>query len=129
MMREFSLLDGSRFPVIRMERHKLTVGGIEAMIADFESLLASGQVFVLAMAGERHAEPSHDDQKRWILWLKENRERMAALCRGVVSVADPASDLTVQQKQAAGMQGMLGIPVKLASTAEEAEQVAAELLN
>jgi hypothetical protein len=99
------------------------------MISDFEILLSAGHMFVLSMASGRNTGQSHDDQKRWVLWLKENRDRMAASCRGVVSVVDAASDLALQQKQAAGIEAMIGIPVKLATNAEEADRIAAELLR
>ena len=123
------VLDGTKFPIVSVERSRLVASGIEAMISDFEALLRTERPFVLLMAGDRDAEPSHDDQKRWVLWLKENRDRMAAVCRGVVSGKDTSSDLALQEKQAAGMQTMLGIPVRLANDAEEADRLAADLLR
>ncbi|MEZ2127709.1 MULTISPECIES: hypothetical protein [unclassified Sinorhizobium] len=125
---ESAVLDASRFPIILAERSKVVASGIEAMIADFEALLSDGQAFVLSLTGERDAELSHEDQKRWMLWLKENRDRMAASCRGVVSVLDKASDEVLQQKQAAGMQAMLGIPVRLAGSVEEADAIISALI-
>lgn len=126
---EFTVLDGDRFPIVMVRRSKVVSGGIEAMIADFEVLLDCHRPFVLSMAGDRDEEPSHEDQKRWMLWLKENRERLASSCRGVVSLADKASDMALQQKQAAGMQAMLGIPVKIVENADEAEIFAAERMR
>lgn len=126
---DFSVLDASRFPIVTVTRSKVASGGIEAMIADFEALLADERAFALSMAGDRNAEPSHEDQKRWVLWLKENRDRMAASCRGVVSVINKTADVALQQKQAAGMEAMLGIPVRLADSAAEADAIASELLN
>lgn len=126
---EFTVLDGSRFPIISVARSKVAASGIEAMIADFEALLSAGQAFVLSLTGERDAEPSHEDQKRWMLWLKENRDRMAISCRGVVSVLDTASDVVLQEKQAAGMQAMLGIPVRLADSVEEADSIMSALVR
>lgn len=125
-----TVLDSSLFPIIRLDAGKTASAGIEAMIADFESLLADGHAFVLSMGGRhRGSEQSHDDQKRWVLWLKENRDRMATTCRGVVSVRDTLSDPALQEKQAAGIQAMMGIPVKLAADVEEADRIAAELMN
>ncbi|WP_411037652.1 hypothetical protein [Shinella sp. BYT-45] len=100
------------------------------MIADFETLVSDEATFVLLMAGKhRGSEQPHDDQKRWILWLKENRDRMAALCRGVVSVVDATTDGDLQHKQAAGMEAMLGIPIRLADNANEADRIASELIG
>lgn len=125
----FTVLNSAKFPIITIERSRLVSSGTEAMISDFEALLAGNHSFALLMAGDRNSDPTHDDQKRWMLWLKENRGRMAMFCRGVVSVVDATGDLALQQKQAAGMQAMLGIPVKLAENAEEADRIAAELLD
>ena len=125
----FVVLDTTSFPIIALDRKRLVASGIEAMISDFEALLSTRRPFVLLMAGDRDAAPSHDDQKRWVLWLKENRVRMAAVCRGVVSVKDISSDPALQEKQAAGMQAMLGIPVRLAGDVEEAGRIGSELLS
>ncbi len=126
---DLAVLDCTKLPIVTLDRSKLALHGIEAMISDFEFLLRSGQAFVLSMASERGTDQPHDDQKRWVLWLKANRDRMVASCRGIVSVMDAVSDPALQQKQAAGMQAMLGIPVKLAENVEEADQIAAELLT
>lgn len=125
----FAVLNCEKFPVISVNRSRLLAQGITAMISDFEALLRTERAFVLMMTGDRDAEPSHDDQKRWVLWLKENRDRMATTCLGVVSVKDPSADLALQEKQAAGMQGMLGIPVRIGSDPEDAERIAIELQN
>lgn len=126
---DLAVLDCTNLPIVTLDKSKLESQGIEAMISDFEVLLRAGHTFVLSMARGRGTDQSHDDQKRWVLWLKENRDRMAASCRGVVSVVDAASDPALQKKQVAGMQAMLGIPVKLATNAEEADRIAAELLH
>lgn len=130
MASKFSVLEDTRFPIISLDAGAAAAGGVEKMIADFETLLMDGHPFVLFMGGKhRGSEQSHDDQKRWVLWLKENRDRMATTCRGVVSVKDTSSDPALQEKQAAGIQAMMGIPVKLAADVEEADRIAAKLMN
>ncbi|MET3600774.1 hypothetical protein [Martelella mangrovi] len=124
-----SVLDGSGFPLVRLDVGRLAASGIDAMIADFETLLADGKRFALSVRG-RSAETkqAHDDQKRWILWLKENRSRMAAFCLGFVTVRDAATDRAVQDKQIAGLQAMLGFPALLAEDAADADRITAGLL-
>lgn len=126
----FLVLDATPLPIVRVDSAKLASQGIGAMISDFEGLLAGKNAFVLLMTDRRHrSEQSHDDQKRWILWLKESRPRMEALCRGVISVLDTTTDADLQRRQASGMQAMLGIPVILAENADAAEQIAVGLTN
>ena len=125
-----TILDGSRFPLVRLDVGKIASGGIDAMIEDFETLLADEQPFALSMHGRGHdSKQAHDDQKRWVLWLKENKIRMAAVCRGIVSVRDTASNPAIQEKQTVGLQAMIGVPVRLTDDVEQADRIAADLLN
>ncbi len=124
-----SVADASAAPVITLDRARLAERGIDAMLTDFETLIASGHGFVLTMSGDRGAETPHDDQKRWVLWLKQNSSRLAATCRGFVYMLDTTTDAALQEKQAAGMEAMLGVPVRLARDSADVDAIAADLMR
>lgn len=44
-----------------------------------------------------------------MLWLRENKTRMAAVCKGIVFVTPDSQRLPLVEKQAAGLQSVLGI--------------------
>lgn len=125
----FAVLDESRFPIVTLDTDRMLAKDVEAMIGDFEALLDRQRPFVLLTIGQaRGSDRSHDDQKKWIVWLKENRQRMAQYCRAMLKVWSDGTDRDAEQKQAAAIQAMLGVPAQVLGSVDEAVAVATRLL-
>jgi hypothetical protein len=64
-----------------------------------------------------------------MLWLKENKARLATVCKGIVSVMPDRQRLPLVEKQAAGLQAALGIPFLVAANLIDANAQGRSLLD
>jgi len=89
----------------------LVPGDGPRIVEDLETLIQHGKVFVLVIVnGENPHERQHDEDKARMLWLKENKGRLASVCQGILSVMLDSQRLPLVEKHAAGLEAALGIP-------------------
>ena len=125
-----NVIDTSRFPVVHLHGPNLVPGDGPRIIADLETLIQYGKAFVLVILNNEHPHPrQHDEDKARMLWLKENKTRLAAVCHGIISVMPDSQRLPLIKKQAAGLQAALGIAFLVASRLADAEMEAVALLK
>ncbi|EDS7589098.1 hypothetical protein AAQ05_004512 [Salmonella enterica subsp. diarizonae] len=105
-----SIIDASKFPVVCIYGADLVPGDGASIIGDFEQLIRYAKPFVLIIEdGASSSRRQQEEGKARMLWLKENKTRMAAVCKGIVFVTPDSHRLPLVEKQAAGLQSVLGI--------------------
>ena len=127
---EYAMLDMSGFPIVRLDESKVQPGAVDAMIEDFDMLLAGGTPFILMMEGvhDDDAERDHEEQKKQTRWLRKNRHRFAGTCLGILAVEPNPVKRQLRQATAGAMKLALGIPIIIAADVYDADKNAQELL-
>lgn len=126
---ELGVVDASRFPILSIDGATLAPGDGARIIDDLEALIRHGSAFVLIIDnGSGPQDRSHDEDKARMLWLKENRRRLAAVCRGIISVVTDHQRLALVQKQTTGLRTALGIHFAAVDSPSSAQALAAELM-
>lgn len=125
-----SVIDATRFPVLSIDGANMAPGDGARIIDDLEALIQNGRPFVLIIShGNGPQSQQHDDDKERMLWLKENKARLAAVCKGIISVAPDPERFAQTEKQTAGLRAALGIHFAAADSLASAEALAADLLD
>jgi len=124
------VIDASEFPVVHIHGPNLIPGVGPHIIEDLETLIRHGQAFVLVIVNGDEPPPQrqHDEDKARMLWLKENKARLASVCKGIVSVMPDRQRIPLVEKQAAGLQTALGIPFLVTASHRDATAQAISLL-
>lgn len=130
-MTDFSLsiIDSSTFPVVCIHGADLVPGDGANIIEDFERLIRHAEPFVLVIENGDSSRRQQEEGKARMLWLKENKTRMATVCKGIVFVTQDSQRLPQVEKQAAGLQSLLGIPFLARGSLSEAQSVGLSLLE
>lgn len=122
-------LDTSALPVARMSAMPSSAAQIDQWLADMETLMQAGQVFVLVY--ERLPAPGEqedpDGRKKAVLWLKAHREDFGTHCRGMVLLCGDANALPDVQAMLEPLEKAYRVPVRVARSAEEARSCALQL--
>ncbi|WP_454689809.1 hypothetical protein [Achromobacter aloeverae] len=127
---ELRVIDASRFPIVTIDGPNLMPGNGPYIIDDLETLIEHGKPFVLIIVnGGAAQDRQHDEDKERMLWLKQNRERLGAVCKGIVSVVLDGDRLALIEKQAAGLGAALGIRFAAVSSHSAAEAFAHERIR
>lgn len=128
--RQLSVIDATRFPLLSIDGARMIPGDGARIIDELETLIQSGRAFVLIISNSGGPKGhKHDDDKERMLWLKENKARLAAVCRGIISVV-PDKDRVVQaEKQTAGLRAALGIHFAAVESQSSAEALGSDLLK
>jgi hypothetical protein len=124
---DFALHDVSDFPLVRISGRGLPAGYATQWAAEMDRLLARGEPFALVFLDNTEHD-SHDDQKLRTLWLKQNKTRLAKLCRGIVGIEPDRAKRLVKRAQGAALAMAFGLTMKIVATRAEAETVARRLL-
>lgn len=125
-----AVIEAGEFPVVCIHGPSLVSGDGLRIIEDLETLIRHAKAFVLVIInGEDSAQRHHDEDKSRMLWLKENKRRLASLCQGIVSVMPDSQRLPLVEKQAAGLQAALGIPFLVTANLSDANAQAISLLR
>jgi hypothetical protein len=99
------------------------------LIDDLEALIQHGGAFVLIIQNSGDAQDhDHDEDKARMLWLKENKTRLSAVCKGIISVTPNPERFALVEKQTARLRAALGIHFAAADNLESAEALARDLL-
>jgi hypothetical protein len=124
------VIDAGEFPVVHIHGPRLVPGDGPRIIEDLETLIRHDQAFVLVIVnGDDSPQRQHDEDKARMLWLKENKARLATVCKGIVSVMPDRQRLPLVEKQAAGLQAALGIPFLVAANLIDANAQGRSLLD
>ena len=124
-----AVIDAGAFPVVHIHGPSLLPGDGPRIIEDLETLIRHAQAFVLVIVnGDDPSQRPHDEDKARMLWLKENKTRLATFCKGIVSVMPDSQRLPLVKKQATGLQAALGIPFLVAAKLSDADALARSLL-
>lgn len=119
----FSVHAADTYPVIRFLAQAAVPGYAAQWLEDMGKLLAAGAPFAVIYPEGSHQE-SHEDRKVRGLWLKQNRNELAALCRVLVSVEPDAQKREDAQAQLAGLSKAFGVLQVVAATEVEALELA-----
>jgi hypothetical protein len=117
--RHFRIHDISQFPVVRARASTVHPGYGPDWIREMEHLLSAATPFVLLYC-ETLPEEDHEDFKLRGIWMKVNRERLAAHCKAVIRVEPDAKKRTKVFQHSVGTQRAFGVPTEVVSTIEEA---------
>ncbi len=85
---QLSVIDATRFPLLSIDGASMAPGDGARIIDDLETLIQNGSAFVLIIGNGNGSGPQghkHDDDKERMLWLKENKARLAAVCKGIIT--------------------------------------------
>ena len=127
---QLSVIDATRFPLLSIDGASMAPGDGARIIDDLETLIQNGSAFVLIIGnGSGPQGHKHDDDKERMLWLKENKARLAAVCKGIISVTPDKERFALAEKQTAGLRAALGIHFAAADSQPSAEALATDLLG
>lgn len=125
-----SVLDATRFPLLSLDGANMMPGDGKRVIDDLETLIQKGTAFVLVIGhGTGPQSQTHEDDKERMLWLKENKERLASVCKGIISVTPDKERFALVQKQTAGLSAAMGIHFAVADSQSSADALATDLIG
>jgi hypothetical protein len=124
----FSVHDISRFPFCVVRNHAVVPGYSHQWDKEITALMNQPQPFVLVYLSTV-IEESHEDRRHRGIWLKQNKEPIARVCKSLISVEPDAV-----RREEIRLQGQIavkafGIPHAAVASLDEAQEVARELLG
>ena len=123
------LVEGSQFPIVRMQYNLADERGDDISFQLFESFLASKRPFVLiGLGAEPDQAQSVEERKRLSLWMKRNRQALHSYVRAMVYVEPSPAKRFLAKASAAVFQKFWGYPILVSASEAEAEGLAARLL-
>lgn len=124
-----AVINSARFPLLSIDGARMAPGDGARLIDDLEALIRHGSAFVLIIqnSGSTH-DHHHDDDKARMLWIKENKVRLGAVCKGIISVVPDPERFAVVEKQTAGLRAALGLHFAAAASLASAKALAHDLL-
>ncbi|WP_206243689.1 hypothetical protein [Novosphingobium terrae] len=123
----FTLHDLAHFPIVLFRSEAATPGYAALWQQEMDALLAQGRPFVLLFPDGR-AEEEHEDRKQRALWLKQNREGLAALCLSLITVEPDAGKRLALEAQSAMAARAFGIPMAVSPSPQQAHAMAQALI-
>lgn len=115
---DFQIHDVSHFPLV-LTQATATPGYSAVWEKEMETLVLNQQAFVLILKASR-ADEEHEDRKRRGIWLKQNKQRLGALCKVLISVEPDGMRRAALTGQSAMAEKAFGIPMRVVDTLEEA---------
>jgi hypothetical protein len=120
---DYKLHDVSRFPVVVLHGRGLPPGYGPTWASEMESLLSQDQPFVMIFPSSVENE-DHEDQKLRAVFLKANKARLAAKCRGIFGIEPNKATRLLKRVQGAAIAAAFGLRFRVVATIEEAERLA-----
>lgn len=127
-------VDISHFPLVWMRRDPAAAssGPTEALFAQFETLLARQQAFVIlseeGLDEDGHEHPQ-EERKRAVLWMKRHKVALRAYIQGMVLV-EPSAAKRLAGKAFAVLFGQFwGYPLHFGTSRDDALDIAQHLLK
>lgn len=116
---DFTVYDVSNFPIVMSNNAAVVPGYAPRWEKELTALVRHGQPMVLVFVPPRNEE-SQEDRKHRGMWLKQNKEELASVCRALISVETDPQELLAAKEQAAGLVKAFGVPIEAVATLEEA---------
>ncbi|MGO3743142.1 hypothetical protein [Kerstersia sp.] len=123
----FILHDVQAFPYVVFRSAAATPGYAAQWQTEMDALVACGLPFVVVHE-QIHYDEAHEDRKTRALWLKHNKDALGRVCRALISIEPDAQQRENVRAFAAGAQKAFGIRQEVVATAEEARDVARNLI-
>lgn len=120
---DFALHNVSRFPLVILHGRGLPPGYGPHWARELEMLLGQERRFAMIFPDSVEDE-DHEDQKLRALFLKKNKERLAARCLGIFGVEPNKSKRLLKRAQGAALAAAFGLRFRVVATVEEAERLA-----
>ena len=124
---DFKHYDVSGFPIVSIRGSLLPAGYAAQWTEEMEALVTNAQPFVFIFIDSAE-HPEHEDQKAQMLWLKANKHRLAAVCRGIAAIEPDRAKRVLKRAQAVGLSVAFGLRMWIAPDLEEARLSAQRLL-
>jgi hypothetical protein len=124
----FKFHDVSDFPVVRISGRNLPNGYSAQWAREMENLVANGRPFSLILL-DGIEEPTHEDQKTQMRWLKTHKRELAAICTAIVSIEPDRTKRILKRAQGLAIAAAMGLRFNVAPNREAAEQRAQLLVS
>ena len=128
MTGDFRFFDTSAFPVVTIQGSRLPAGYAPQWIAEMDLLVGQPEPFAFVFL-DGVENPTHEDQKAQTLWLKQNKDRLASVCRGAVSVEPDLAKRLLRPAQALAITAAFGLRFAVASEGRKPSAVRASCLR
>lgn len=122
-----SLHDIADFPVVRFRSVAAHPGYGPAWCAEMDALIEGRARFVLIYPKAERDE-AHEDRKVRGAWLKQNKDRLAELCLGLIVVEPDAARRAELEAMLPNLVRAFGTPQVATASMEEAQVLARRLL-
>ncbi len=106
---DFKVHDISAFPKVRCEASRIYPGYGPQWRDELEALIARDEPFYLVFSAGEFDETQEDIRLRTI-WLKENKDRFARVCKSIVNIEPDDAKREKLAKLSAGAEKAFGIP-------------------
>ena len=124
-------LDSTDFPLVWMNYDQAPDHAHDADFEAFEATLKRGTPFVLLTdsAPTEDHEHSHEEKKRTSLWMKKHKADLRTLVLAMIVIEPSAAKRLAFKPFGAAFAKFWGYPMRLASSREEAMDIAGKLLS
>jgi hypothetical protein len=124
----FVVHDVAAFPIVWCRSDGMQPGFAVQWQAEMDDLLVKAQRFVMIFEpGE--LEETHEDRKQRGLWLKRNKQALAGVCLGVISIEPDALKRVVVKAQSILTAKAFGVVAGVAASRQDAVDMARGLLR
>lgn len=125
------LIDATQFPLVWMQIAAPSKAAEESPFAEFETLLARKEVFVLlneeGLDRDKH-EHSPEEMKQTSLWMKRHKDELRAFVKASIHIEPNAAKRLGAKAFAVVFEKFWGYPMLTTATKEEALALAQNLL-
>jgi hypothetical protein len=123
----FTIHDLTDFPLVHLRTDAAVPGYAPTWCAEMDELCAHGERFVLIYPPAARQE-GHEDRKVRGMWLKQNKEALAATCLALIIVEPYSDKRTALAAHMAGTMRAFGTPQAAVASIAEAAALARRLL-
>lgn len=135
----FELHDVSTFPFVHATARERQFGVAPQWQREMEMLIDRNEPFVILFPPHHHGgmddlqgeerQRAQLELKQRTLWLKQNRQALGRVCRGLIAVEPDAVRRALEQAKAAMLEKVFGVPLKVSGSTQDAEALGNRLLG
>jgi len=119
---EFSVFNVEHFPAVWCCSENVYPGYGARWQAEIEALVEQRAPFYMVfIPGEFNEAPA--DTRVRAVWLKQNKAKLASVCKSVISIEADSGKRAQMQAQCAGLEKAFGVPRLVCANLDEAEQM------
>lgn len=123
----FSLHDIADFPLVRFRSEAADPGYAPAWCAEMNALVERSARFVLIYP-KAEGDEAHEDRKARGVWLKQNKDRLAEVCLGLIVVEPDAAGRAELEAMLPDLVRAFGTPQVVTASMEDAQVLARRML-